>query len=124
MGIETEFGVTCTFHGNRRLSLDEVGSHREYTTVECDSLVQLVTPDRASEWVLEDLLVAAAVDQPPQTTRASLCREFISAAQEAGRDFTVDWVPLKLEDQVQGTVLCKDPFRAVDERVKRPIVSM
>ena len=24
MGIETEFGVTCTFHGHRRLSPDEV----------------------------------------------------------------------------------------------------
>ena len=66
MGIETEFGVTCTFHGHRRLSPDEVarylfrrvvswgrssnvflrngarlyldvGSHPEYATAECDS---------------------------------------------------------------------------------------
>ena len=65
MGIETEFGVTCTFHGHRRLSPDEVarylfrrvvswgrssnvflrngarlyldvGSHPEYATAECD----------------------------------------------------------------------------------------
>ncbi len=60
----------------------------------------------------------------PQTTRARLRGEFISAAQEAGRDFTVDWVHLKLNDQAQRTVLCKDPFRAVDERVKRLIASM
>src|SRR5579864_8738517 len=88
MGIETEFGVTCTFHGHRRLSPDEVarylfrrvvswgrssnvflrngvrlyldvGSHPEYATAECDSLVQLVTHDRAGERVLEDLLVDA-----------------------------------------------------------------
>ena len=65
-----------------------------------------------------------AVDQPPQTTRARLRGEFISAAQAAGRDFTVDWVHLKLNDQAQRTVLCKDPFRAVDERVKRLIASM
>src|SRR5262245_38503169 len=75
-GIETEFGVTCTFHGQRRLSPDEVarylfrrvvswgrssnvflrngsrlyldvGSHPEYATAECDDLVQLVTHDKA-----------------------------------------------------------------------------
>jgi proteasome accessory factor A len=28
-------------------------------------------------------------------------------------------VHLKLNDQAQRTVLCKDPFRAVDERVER-----
>ena len=50
--------------------------------------------------------------------------EFISAAQQAGRDFTVDWVHLKLNDQAQRTVLCKDPFRSTDERVKRLIASM
>ena len=66
-GIENEYGVTCTFHGQRRLSPDEVarylfrrvvswgrssnvflkngarlyldvGSHPEYATPECDSL--------------------------------------------------------------------------------------
>lgn len=76
------------FHGHRRLSPDEVarylfrrvvswgrssnvflrngarlyldvGSHPEYATAECDSLVQLVTHDRAGERVLEDLLVDA-----------------------------------------------------------------
>src|ERR1700716_49929 len=87
-GLENEYGVTCTFRGQRRLSPDEVarylfrrvvswgrssnvflrngarlyldvGSHPEYATAECDSLVQLVTHDRAGEWVLEDLLVDA-----------------------------------------------------------------
>ena len=69
--------------------------------------------------VLTDEEIKAAVDQPPQTTRAKLRGDFITAAQEAGRDFTVDWVHLKLNDQAQRTVLCKDPFRAVDERVDR-----
>ena len=87
-GIETEFGVTCTFHGQRRLSPDEVarylfrrvvswgrssnvflrngsrlyldvGSHPEYATAECDDLVQLVTHDKSGERILEDLLVDA-----------------------------------------------------------------
>src|SRR5437588_6498729 len=74
--------------------------------------------------VTTDEDIAEAVDHPPQTTRARLRGEFISAAQAAGRDFTVDWVHLKLNDQAQRTVLCKDPFRAVDERVKRLIASM
>ncbi len=61
---------------------------------------------------------------PPQTTRARLRGEFIRQAQEKRRDFTVDWVHLKLNDQAQRTVLCKDPFRAYDERVERLIASM
>src|ERR1700742_3605243 len=87
-GIETEFGVTCTFHGQRRLSPDEVarylfrrvvswgrssnvflrngsrlyldvGFHPQYATAECDGLTQLVTHDKAGERILEDLLVDA-----------------------------------------------------------------
>jgi proteasome accessory factor A len=74
--------------------------------------------------ITEDDAVDAAVTTPPQTTRAKLRGDFITAAQEAGRDFTVDWVHLKLNDQAQRTVLCKDPFRSVDERVDRLIASM
>ncbi|KAF0847164.1 proteasome accessory factor A [Nocardia caishijiensis] len=74
--------------------------------------------------ITEDEAVDAAVETPPQTTRAKLRGDFITAAQEAGRDFTVDWVHLKLNDQAQRTVLCKDPFRSVDERVDRLIASM
>src|SRR6266566_3701568 len=87
-GIENEYGVTCTFHGQRRLSPDEVarylfrrvvswgrssnvflrngarlyldvGSHPEYATPECDNLVDLVVHDKAGERILEGLLVDA-----------------------------------------------------------------
>ena len=87
-GIENEYGVTCTFSGQRRLSPDEVarylfrkvvswgrssnvflrngarlyldvGSHPEYATPECDDIVDLVTHDKAGERVLEGLLVDA-----------------------------------------------------------------
>ena len=61
---------------------------------------------------------------PPQTTRAKLRGDFIRAAQEARSDYTVDWVHLKLNDQAQRTVLCKDPFAAVDTRVERLIESI
>lgn len=74
--------------------------------------------------VSADIEVLAAKSTPPQTTRARLRGEFIRAAQAHHRDFTVDWVHLKLNDQAQRTVLCKDPFRAVDERVERLIELM
>jgi proteasome accessory factor A len=74
--------------------------------------------------VTRDLDVFEAKSVPPQTTRARLRGEFIRHAQEKRRDFTVDWVHLKLNDQAQRTVLCKDPFRSVDDRVEKLIASM
>src|SRR5204862_8219004 len=87
-GLENEYGVTCTFRGQRRLSPDEVarylfrrvvswgrssnvflrngarlyrdvGSHPEYATADCDSMVQLVTHNRAWQCVFEALPVHA-----------------------------------------------------------------
>ena len=87
-GVETEYGLTCSFRGQRRLSPDEVarylfrgvvswgrssnvflrngsrlyldvGSHPEYATPECDSVIDLVTHDKAGERILEGLLVDA-----------------------------------------------------------------
>src|ERR687894_211391 len=87
-GLETEYGVTCIYRGQRRLSPDEVarhlfrrvvswgrssnvflrngarlyldvGSHPEYATPECDDVVDLVTHDKAGERVLEGLLLDA-----------------------------------------------------------------
>jgi len=71
-----------------------------------------------------DLEVFRAKTVPPQTTRARLRGEFVKAAQAKRRDFSVDWVHLKLNDQAQRTVLCKDPFASVDDRVARLIESM
>ena len=87
-GVENEYGVTCTFRGQRRLSPDEVarylfrrvvswgrssnvflrngarlyldvGSHPEYATPECDNVLDLVAHDKAGERILEGLLVDA-----------------------------------------------------------------
>ncbi len=74
--------------------------------------------------ISRDIDVFAAKSTPPQTTRAKLRGDFVRRAQEKHGDFTVDWVHLKLNDQAQRTVLCKDPFLAVDERVERLIASM
>jgi proteasome accessory factor A len=74
--------------------------------------------------VTDDVTITEAMDKPPQTTRAKLRGEFIRKAKDKRRDFTVDWVHLKLNDQAQRTVLCKDPFRSEDERVEKLIASM
>ncbi len=74
--------------------------------------------------VVSDAEIELARDTPPQTTRARLRGEFIREAKRKRRDFTVDWVHLKLNDQAQRTVLCKDPFRYSDERVDKLIASM
>ncbi len=68
--------------------------------------------------------IIAATTTAPQTTRAKLRGEFVAAAQDAGRDYTVDWVHLKLNDQAQRTVLLKDPFRNEDDRVTKLIESL
>ncbi|MBM3662168.1 MAG: Pup--protein ligase [Actinobacteria bacterium] len=74
--------------------------------------------------VVTDAAITEAVEQPPQTTRARLRGEFIRRAKERKRDYTVDWVHLKLNDQAQRTVLCKDPFKSHDDRVDRLIESL
>ena len=68
--------------------------------------------------------IVAAMETAPQTTRARLRSEFITAAKDKKRDYTVDWVHLKINDQVQKTVLCKDPFVSQDDRVKKLIASL
>ena len=74
--------------------------------------------------IVTDDAVTAAMTEPPKTTRARLRGEFIRAAKEKRRDFTVDWVHLKLNDQAQRTVLCKDPFISDDPRVDQLIAEL
>jgi proteasome accessory factor A len=76
------------------------------------------------ERTLTDPEMEAAIEEPPQTTRAKLRGDFIKRAKERKRDYTVDWVHLKLNDQAQRTVLCKDPFRHTDDRVQKLIESL
>ncbi|MCK0115800.1 proteasome accessory factor A [Isoptericola sp. CG 20/1183] len=89
-----------------------------------EGLYNLLAARGMVDRVVTDLEVFESTAVPPQTTRAKLRGDFVRAAQEARRDYTVDWVHLKLNDQAQRTVLCKDPFRNVDERVERLIESM
>ncbi|MET8703253.1 Pup--protein ligase [Kitasatospora sp. NPDC058032] len=87
-------------------------------------LFYLLQAKNQAQRVTTDLKTFEAKSIPPQTTRARLRGDFIRRAQEQRRDFTVDWVHLKLNDQAQRTVLCKDPFRSVDERVEKLIAGM
>ncbi|MEI7592577.1 MAG: Pup--protein ligase [Actinomycetes bacterium] len=74
--------------------------------------------------ICDDADIEAAMETPPQTTRAKLRGDFIRRAKERKRDYTVDWVHLKLNDQAQRTVLCKDPFKSQDDRVEKLIASL
>ncbi len=87
-------------------------------------LYNLLERDGLVDRIVTDLAVFEAKSVPPQTTRARLRGDFVRRATERHRDFTVDWVHLKLNDQAQRTVLCKDPFAATDERVERLMASM
>ena len=100
-GIESEYGVTCTLRGQRRLSPDEVarylfrrvvswgrssnvflqngarlyldvGSHPEYATPECDSLYDLVVHDKAGERILESLVESAEQRLEEESIRGTI----------------------------------------------------
>ncbi|MDQ1533979.1 MAG: proteasome accessory factor, partial [Actinomycetota bacterium] len=88
------------------------------------SLYYLLEHRGSVERIVTDDEINEAVTTPPQTTRARLRGAFIKRAKERKRDYTVDWVHLKLNDQAQRTVLCKDPFKSRDERVERLIASL
>ncbi|HSD49738.1 MAG TPA: Pup--protein ligase [Actinomycetota bacterium] len=77
-----------------------------------------------AERAVSEKAIQRAMREPPQTTRAKLRGDFIRHAKQKRRDYTVDWVHLKLNDQAQRTVLCKDPFRAQDDRVEQLIAHM
>ena len=87
-------------------------------------LYYLLEKGGAVETILTNEQVDTAKEVAPQSTRAKLRGDFITRAQERHRDYTVDWVHLKLNDQGQRTVLLKDPFAHTDERVERLIATM
>ena len=65
--------------------------------------------------------VLEAKTTPPATTRAKLRGDFIAQAALSGCEVIVDWTHLKINDASQRTVICKDPFVSVDERVEHLI---
>jgi proteasome accessory factor A len=68
--------------------------------------------------------IEQATTTPPPTTRAHMRGTFIQAAKLWRRDYTVDWVHLKLNDEMQRTVLLKDPFKSTDDRFQKLLASL
>jgi proteasome accessory factor A len=87
-------------------------------------LYYLMERSGKAERMVNEKDISRGMREPPQTTRAKLRGDFIKHAKQKRRDYTVDWVHLKLNDQAQRTVLCKDPFRSVDDRVEQLIAHM
>jgi proteasome accessory factor A len=74
--------------------------------------------------IIPEEAIVHAVERPPETTRAKLRGDFVRAGIRAHRDFTADWVRLKVVGDEGRTVLLKDPFRSVDARVDALIASI
>jgi proteasome accessory factor A len=74
--------------------------------------------------MVSDEQIEQATTTPPATTRAHMRGTFIQAAKQWRRDYTVDWVHLKLNDEMQRTVLLKDPFKSTDERFQKLLASL
>jgi proteasome accessory factor A len=74
--------------------------------------------------IVTEQQITDALTTPPQTTRARMRGAFVKRANERNRDFTVDWVHLKLNDQLQRTLMLKDPFRSHDDRFDRLLHSL
>ena len=74
--------------------------------------------------IVTDEQIAGAVRLAPQTTRAAMRGAFIREAKRWRREYSVDWVHLKIDDDMQRTIILKDPFKATDERFERLLTSL
>lgn len=74
----------------------------------------LVTAERRDE----------AKDVPPQTTRAAVRGAFVDSAHKARRDYTVDWVHLRLNDEAGRAVALKDPFASTHPQAEALIAGL
>ncbi len=104
-----------------RVSLLDLAYH---DVTRARSLYYLLERREQVERIVTDEEITKRSTRRRRSTRARLRGAFIKRAKERKRDYTVDWVHLKLNDQAQRTVLCKDPFKARDERVERLIASL
>ena len=71
-----------------------------------------------AERIVDEEAVQRAMSVPPQTTRAKVRGDFIRFARAKNRSYTVDWTYLKLNGYWEETILCMDPFSAVNRRVE------
>jgi len=83
----------------------------------------LVKQDRISQVVSDDAIGTATIS-PPQTTRAKLRGDFLTAAQLSNTSIATDWMHLKINLPVERSVSLPDPFSAQDVRVAELINQM
>lgn len=65
-----------------------------------------------------------AKDVPPASTRAAIRGEFVRAAHDARRDYTVDWVHLRLNDESGRAVALKNPFEPTHPQAEALIAGL
>ena len=70
-------------------------------------------------WVTEEQIAQSIAEGP--RTRARVRGGFIRAAREAGQDFTVDWVHLRINQRPDLSHVCQDPFAASDPAVEETV---
>jgi proteasome accessory factor A len=76
------------------------------------------------ERIVDEEAVQRAMSVPPQTTRAKVRGDFIRFARAKNRSYTVDWTYLKLNGYWEETILCMDPFSAVNRRVEELVAQV
>jgi len=75
-------------------------------------LYNLLVREGYVDRIADDLEIRAAMERPPQTTRAKLRGEHIREAMGQHRSYTVDWTYMRLNDPPQETMHWSDPFCA------------
>jgi proteasome accessory factor A len=167
-GLETEYGITCTLRGQRRLTPDEVarylfrsvvawgrssnvflenggrlyldvGSHPEFATPECDTISDVVTFDRAGDYILNDLVANAEARLRDEGIRGTIylfknntdsagnsygCHEnYLVRRSSEPDDYQTSFIPFLVSRQVYsgaGKILStpKGPIYALSQRAE------
>lgn len=86
-----------------------------FPKLEAAGLAKNLVPDAARQ---------KAKDVPPATTRAAIRGEFVRAAHAARRDYTVDWVHLRLNDESGRAVALKNPFEPTHPQAEALIAGL
>ncbi|MBI9000439.1 Pup--protein ligase [Corynebacterium sp. CCM 9185] len=76
-----------------------------------------------ARWTTDDA-ITAAMDTPPQDTRAALRGRFLDHARAVGAPVTVDWMRLRVNRPEPQVVQLGDPFASEDARVDDLIAYM
>jgi len=74
--------------------------------------------------VIAKSAIETAIQTPPQTTRAKLRGDFLTAAKQTKTSIATDWMHLKVNLPVERSISLPDPFSSSDEHVQDLISQM